>query len=232
MRLHYLQHVPFEDAANIAVWARQRGYPVTRTRMYEDASLPSEETFDWLVVLGGPMNAYEHDRYPWLVEEKALIRRAIDRGVTVLGVCLGAQLIADVLGGKVDSGGEREIGWFPVRLTRQAKQSRVFAVLPEQFMAFHWHEDTFSVPPGAVRTAASDACAHQAFIYGDRVVALQFHLEYTATSIEQMIRHCGQRLAPGRYVQSAEQIAGRGNLFAGAGQLLYGMLDELATTSR
>jgi GMP synthase-like glutamine amidotransferase len=117
MRIHYLQHVPFEDSAKIGEWARDTGHTVTCTRLCDEEALPPLNSFDWLVIMGGPMNVYEHQAYPWLVPEKRLIERAIEHGKFVLGVCLGAQLAADVLGGPVTKNRYREIGWFPVSLT-------------------------------------------------------------------------------------------------------------------
>ncbi len=137
MRIHYLQHVPFEDLANIEAWAKKRGHDVSGTMLFQDEPLPALEEFDWLIIMGGPMNIYEHYRYPWIVREKEFIRRSIDADKIVLGICLGAQLMADVLGGKVHRNEHKEIGWFPVRLTADAMRSPVFRVLPEGFVAFH-----------------------------------------------------------------------------------------------
>jgi GMP synthase-like glutamine amidotransferase len=206
MRIHYLQHVPFEDAANIAVWARGRGYPITRTLLYENEPLPPLDSFDLLAIMGGPMNVYENDAYPWLVGEKRFIRDAIDGGRRVLGICLGAQLVADVLGGRVTGNAEKEIGWFEVTLTDDARQDSLLAGFPPRFVPFHWHGDTFSIPPGAVRLARSEACENQAFQYGDRVLGLQFHLEYSADSFEQMQANCGEELVEGRYIQKADEM--------------------------
>lgn len=101
MRIHYLQHVPFEDLANIEVWAGEKGHEVSVTRLYMDETLPALDRFDWLIVMGGPMNIYEEVEYPWLIKEKEFIRNAINAGKFVMGICLGAQLIADVLGEKL-----------------------------------------------------------------------------------------------------------------------------------
>ena len=149
MNIHYLQHVPFEDAANIAVWRRERGHALSCTRMDLGEPLPDPAAIDWLVVMGGPMNVDEHDAYPWLVREKEFIRRVIDRGTRVLGVCLGGQLISTVLGGRVTPNRQKEIGWFPIDFTDEAADHPVFGQFPRQCSAFHWHGDTFSIPPGA-----------------------------------------------------------------------------------
>ncbi len=204
MRIHCLQHVPFEDAANIALWAQRRRFSLVLGLMGQ-TPLPAHDEYDFLAIMGGPMNIYEHDRFPWLAEEKAFIRQAIDGGKIVLGVCLGAQLISDVLGGPVTRNRHREIGWFPVRLTEAARQSPL-AAWPDEVLAFHWHGDTFAIAPGARLLASSDACPHQAFLWGDRVVGLQFHIEYSRESIERMIAHCADELQPGPFVQSADEL--------------------------
>ena len=206
MRIHYLQHVPFEDAANIVPWAEANGHTVGVTRLYQDDPLPPLDAFDWLVIMGGPMNIYEHDRYPWLVREKEFIAGAIRRNKLVLGICLGGQLIADVLGGRVTRNREKEIGWFPVSLTTTAGRSPIFQALPQQFLPFHWHGDTFSIPPQAVHMAQSEACANQAFQYGERVVGLQFHLDYSAASIRTMIDHCADELVESPYIQTSHDV--------------------------
>lgn len=205
MRIHYLQHVPFEDLANIEAWAKKKGHDVTRTMLFQDEPLPALDNFDWLVIMGGPMNIYEHDKYPWLVREKEFISRAIAADKIVLGICLGAQLMADVLGGKVRRNEQKEIGWFPVRLTADAMRSPVFRVLPEEFVAFHWHGDTFDIPPGAIRTAESQACRNQAFVIG-KAVGLQFHLESSMDSIDHLILNCSDELKDGKYVQRPKEL--------------------------
>ncbi len=228
MHIHYLQHVPFEDAANIAVWAHERGHRLTHTRLDLDQPLPEPECLDWLVVMGGPMNVDEHAIYPWLAREKEFIRRVIDRGIRVLGVCLGGQLISTVLGGQVTKNRQKEIGWFPVTLTVEGVASPVFSRFPLEILAFHWHGDTFSIPPGAIRLAASDGCDNQAFQHGRHVVALQFHWDYSLQSVETMIRHCGDELiaAPG-IQQPAEMLAHQGR-FGEIKTMLHAMLDAMA----
>jgi GMP synthase-like glutamine amidotransferase len=227
MRIHYLAHVPFEDLANIEVWARDKGHTVSGTALYDGAELPDTGEFDWLVILGGPMNIYEEKTYPWLVREKEFIAKAIAAKKTVLGICLGAQLIADVLGAKVKRNNFTEIGWFPVTLTPESKRVPIFAALPKKFTAFHWHGDTFDIPPGAVRVAHSGGCKNQAFVYSDRVIGLQFHLEYSLESIKRMLENCEDELVGGEFIQTEEEIlAKKGNLRE-TGVLLNSLLDNI-----
>lgn len=225
MRIHYLQHVPFEDLANIEGWARSRGHDLSRTLLFSDEEFPDQSGFDWLIIMGGPMNIYEHEMYPWLAKEKEFIRLAVAGGKIVLGICLGAQLISDVLGGRVTKNSCREIGWFPVRLTEAGRASSIFSALPDEFAALHWHGDTFSVPPGALRLAESDACANQAFILG-KAVGLQFHLESSMESVDRLLENCGDELTEGPYVQKPGDLANQKEL-GGIRELMELLLDRI-----
>lgn len=213
MRIHSLQHVAFEDLANIKVWAGEKGHAVTRTLLFRREPLPSLDEIDCLVVMGGPMSVGDEKEYPWLADEKKFIERALKSGKRILGICLGAQLLAEVLGGRVYKNQHKEIGWHPVSLSTQGKQSAVFSVLPPEFTAFHWHGDTFDLPLTCVRLASSEGCLNQAFEYGPNVLGLQFHLESSPESIQALIENCGGDMTEGKYVQSAQEIlAGYGKL--------------------
>ena len=227
MRLCVLQHVPFEDAANVGVWAAERGWCVESVHVYRGDPLPAHSRYDLLAIMGGPMNIYEHDRHPWLVEEKRFIGRAIEAGKTIVGVCLGAQLLSDVLGGRVTRNAHREIGWFDVTLTEAGRASGLFEGAGEAFTAFHWHGDRFSIPPGAAHLATSAACDNQAFLWDGRVLGLQFHLDYSAASIEAMLHHCGDELDGSAFVQSADTIRARLVEAAHIQRRLNGLLDRL-----
>jgi GMP synthase (glutamine-hydrolysing) len=225
MRIHYLQHVPFEGPAFILSWATARKASVTHTLLYKNEECPPAESFDCLVVMGGPMGVHDETTYPWLTEEKALIESAIAAGKKVLGICLGAQLLALVLGAKVGRNAHREIGWFPVSRTIDGLRSPLMRPFPEEFMAFHWHGDTFDIPKGAVHCAASEVCAHQAFIYNNTAVGFQYHLESTPESIRGLIQNCSSDIVAGRFVQTAEvMLAGNGHC-AGSNELMAAFLD-------
>lgn len=226
MRIHYLQHVPFEDLANIEKWAENRGHDISRTLLFSGGSPPKLEKFDWLIIMGGPMNIYEHSKYPWLVQEKKFIGDAIVDGKVVLGICLGAQLMADVLGGKVLKNEHREIGWHNVRLTSSAKKSKVFGILPDDFPAFHWHGDTFTIPPGAIHTAESIACRNQAFEKG-KAIGLQFHFESSIDSIDHLISNCSDELVGGTYVQSPKELLSHLDKLSEINVLMERFLDNM-----
>ena len=229
MRIHYIQHVEFETPANILKWAEKKGHQVSGTHLYKGDNLPELDDFDFLVVMGGPMGIYDEDEYPWLKKEKNFIKEAIEKDKKVLGICLGAQLIADVLGSKVYKNKEKEIGWFPVEKTLEADNSKIFKDFPEKFMAFHWHGDTFDIPSGAIHTAKSTACKNQSFEYNDgKVVALQFHLEVDKNAVKRLIENSEEELKEkGDYIQSPEEMLKEEIYFKEIENLLYKMLDKL-----
>ncbi|WP_028582074.1 type 1 glutamine amidotransferase [Desulfogranum japonicum] len=202
MRIHYLQHVPFEGLGSIEQWALSTGASISCSRLFADESLPSVDNFDYLVVMGGPMNIYEENTYPWLAREKRFIHEVITTGKSVLGICLGAQLIANVLGAAVYRNKEKEIGWFPVRITEEAPEE-IRALFPVDLEVMHWHGDTFDLPKDSILMAESQACPHQGFIYDNRVVGLQFHLETTRESLQSLIINCGDEIVKAPYVQQA-----------------------------
>ncbi|HBA82716.1 MAG TPA: amidotransferase [Verrucomicrobia bacterium] len=228
MNIHCLQHVAFEGPAFIQDWAQRKSHTLTATRLDLGEALPGTSHFDWLVVMGGPMNVYEHDLYPWLVQEKKLIENAIADGKIVLGICLGAQLIADVLGAQVVPNPVKEIGWFPVALTDHALKSKMFAGFPPKLDVLHWHGDTFNQPAEAIHVARSAVCENQAFIYDHRVVALQFHLEMTDTSARAIMEHCGHELTTGPSIQSAEAMLADPHRFEKTHAMMEQLLDRLA----
>ena len=199
MRAHYLQHVPFEGPGSIGPWLKSADYQITATKFYESASLPSPDQLDLLIVMGGPMSVNDEDRFPWLRIEKQFIRYAIDSGKAVLGICLGAQLIANALGESVYPNRRKEIGWFPVKGISH-KDTSIFR-FPSSMEVFHWHGDTFDLPDGATLLARSEACENQAFQFGQKVIALQFHLETTPESARAIVKHCREELLPSKFVQ-------------------------------
>lgn len=204
MRTHYLQHVSFEGLGCIEPWLVGAGYAVTHTRLFEKIDLPDAETIDMLVIMGGPMSVNDEDKFPWLVLEKQFIREVIKLGKPVLGICLGAQLIASAMGARIFRNRVKEIGWFPIRAVN-AEDGSVFGFPPSETV-FHWHGETFDLPSGAIRLAKSDGCENQAFQLGKSVIGLQFHLETTPESALEMISHCRDELAPSTYVQTEEEI--------------------------
>jgi GMP synthase (glutamine-hydrolysing) len=229
MNLHCLQHVPFEQLGSIDTWARDSGHRITCTRFHAGDPLPALSQVDLLVVMGGPMNVYEEGLYPWLSAEKRFIGATVEAGRPVLGVCLGAQLLADVLGSRVYRNDQREIGWFDIYREAQANQSKLAGFLPETAHVLHWHGDTFDVPEGAVPLAHSRGCRHQGFVAAERLVGLQFHLEVTRAGAAGLIEHCrGDFEPPGPFIQPPDDILADEDRFRSANRLLVPLLDALA----
>jgi GMP synthase-like glutamine amidotransferase len=227
MRIHYLQHVPFEDLGSIYDWANHHAYHVTCTRLYENDSLPEQESFDWLIVMGGPMNIYEDTRYPWLLLEKRFIESAIAADKVVIGICLGAQLLADVSGARVYGNIYKEIGWFPIQFTDEARQCALFRGIPSTLEAFHWHGDTFDLPRNAVRLAYSEACAQQGFLVNDRVLGFQFHLETTPRNAQRLIDHCRDELVDAPWIHTADEMLVQDGRFQRVNRAMWQLLDQL-----
>lgn len=232
MNVHWFQHAGFEGLGMIEPWLKARGHTLTVTRWWagETMDVHALESCDWLIVMGGPMNIYHYRDYPWLPREKAALRAAMHGGKRVLGVCLGAQLIADVLGAKVVQNPEPEIGWWPIQAPASG-QSEVAGgtpfLLPTECVVFHWHGDTFTLPAGAVPLARSDACANQAFAWGSRVLALQFHLEMDEAAVNDLARACANELVPGgRRIQTADELRPGARIHAADTRAL---LDRLLT---
>ncbi len=227
MRIHCLQHVEIETPGYIGEWAAKNNYSVTYTKYFDqDINYPLFSDFDWLLIMGGPMGVYEEDKYPWLIEEKKFIKESIDNNKVVLGVCLGAQLIASALGSNVYKNKFKEIGWFPVELTPEAKINKLFSALPDKMTVFHWHGDTFDLPEGSVHIAKSDGAENQAFVYNERVVGLQFHFEITEKIVTEWMEN--ENLQPDKYVQTKEYIVANAEKYADAdNKFLITLLENL-----
>ena len=227
MQVHFFQHVPFEGLAYIAEWAHNRNISLRKIALYENEPLPTLNPCDTLIVMGGPMGAIDEQAYPWLKKEKQFIEKAIETDMIVIGICLGAQIIASVLGARVFKNVHKEIGWFSVNKIPTADQFVLGKSLPERFMAFHWHGDTFDMPSGAVHLAESTACRNQGFVYQNRIVALQFHLESTRPSIEALIENCGSELISSPFIQSTEMIRQGYHHIEPSNSLMAGLMDKI-----
>lgn len=210
LSVQVFQHVPFEGLGSMEPWFAGRGHRLAHVRLFA-GEIPAGPDADWIIVMGGPMGVHDEAEFPWLKAEKAALRAGLDRGAAVLGICLGAQLMAHVLGAEVKPNASKEIGWFPVGLSEAAKTTWLGRVFPERFTPFHWHGDTFGIPAGAVPLGSSSACANQGFLWGERALGLQFHPEVTAASQAALMRECGSELSiagteRGRYVQDADAL--------------------------
>jgi GMP synthase-like glutamine amidotransferase len=203
MNIHILQHVQFEDVGSIRSWMETQQAEITYTKFFRNDCLPEPKGLDFVIALGGPMSVNDEDAFPWLRQEKQFIHDAVKRGTPILGICLGAQLVARAMGARVYRHAHKEIGWFDV--TGTSSEEDVFH-FPERFLAFHWHGETFDLPPGAIHLARSCGCENQAFQIGRRVVGLQFHLETTAESAHSLIDNCRDELISGPYIQTEKEL--------------------------
>ena len=229
LRIHYFQQVSFENLGCIEDWADQENHLLSCTRFYEDDPLPLIDDIDWLIIMGGPMGIYDEDKYPRLSEEKEFIRLAIAANKVVLGICLGAQLLSDALGGRVRPGKNKEIGWFPVSKTEAGKSSALLSSMPDQMNVFNWHGDQFEIPVGCHHLAESEVCPSQILLFNDRVIGIQFHFEATEKSIRSMLANVRYELVEDEpFVQSeAEIISGFSNCMLG-NRIMFSLLDKLA----
>ena len=191
-----LRHVAFEDLGLLAPVLAREGWDVTfRDAAVDDLPDRSSDDAGLLIVLGGPIGVYETASYPFLNAEIDLIEHRLSRHLPVLGICLGAQLIAKALGAPVHANGGKEIGWHDVSPTLAAKDDPLFWDFGEGEKLFQWHSDIFALPAGAVQLATSQTCPHQAFRYGTNVYGLQFHLEVDELLIERWLTvpvHCAE----------------------------------------
>jgi GMP synthase-like glutamine amidotransferase len=185
MNVLIIKHIEVEGPGSIEYCLRQEKISYQILNLKPGIPLPRLDDLTHIVLLGGPMNVYEEDRYPFLREEDLFIKEAIQRGKSILGICLGAQLIAKALGANVFKAPVKEIGWYDVSLTRIGSIDPLFSKLPKTFSVFQWHEDTFEIPHSAILIATSSLIPYQAFRYGDNAYGLQFHLEVTQEMIRQ-----------------------------------------------
>ncbi len=206
MIAHFIHHVPFEGPGRIRDWALQAGYTCSTTWQHEGTPLPDPASVDLAVITGGPMSIHDEMEFPWLVEEKKWISELLKRETPVLGICLGAQLIADVMGATVAPMGHKEIGWFPLTSTPEASTVPFASTLQDGLHVLHWHGDQFDIPSGGIRLWQSERCPHQGFTAGS-ALGLQFHLELDSETLGNLIDHARNELEPDTDgIQSEEDL--------------------------
>lgn len=203
MRAYVLQHVPFEELGNIQPWLQQQQAEIHYCRLYAGDPLPNPADVDLLIVLGGPMSVNDESHYPWLKAEKAFLAQVIAAEKPVVGICLGAQLIASCQGARIYANYAKEIGWFDI--TAVAASGEVLS-LPARMQVFHWHGETFELPAPAKLLASSEGCNNQIFQLGKRVIGLQCHLETIEENARSMVLHCADELIGGSFIQDADTI--------------------------
>jgi GMP synthase (glutamine-hydrolysing) len=212
-KIYVLQHHPVENLGTIADALEGAALAWQYVRVHEGQRVPDDmKGAGGLIVMGGPMGVYQTDRYPWLRDEMALIEDSMKQNLPVLGICLGAQILAAALGGKVERNPNgKEIGWHPIRLEAAAKQDRLCCDLPETLTPFHWHGDIFELPAGAVSLASSEKTMCQAFRYGDKAYGFQFHFEVTRDGVAAMAAAFAkdldrEKIAPDKMIARAAEF--------------------------
>lgn len=197
MKALILQNASHEGAGTIEDYFKKNNIAYTTVDLSKKGyKIPDPSGYNALIVMGGPMNVYETDEFPYLIEEEKIIKTAIERNYLVLGICLGAQMMAKALGAKVTKGKTKEIGWYDINLTEDGIEDKTLGQLGNKVKVFQWHGDTFDIPSGAVRLAGSELFPNQAFRYGKRAYALQFHLEVTEDIIKNWLKHGEEELKP------------------------------------
>lgn len=227
MKVHVLQHSSINTLGTIEEYAKTKNDRLESTRFYETISPPELESFDLLIIMGGSIGVYDYKDNPWLIYEKAFIKQAIEAGKPILGICLGAQLLADILGARVYENRHMEMGWFPVKAPGGENKPEFHEGLPDEITVFHWHSRTFDLPAGAVQLFESEGCKNQGFIYNGRVVALQFYPEVNEDRILSLIKRFGDGMTNGPFVQKKEEMLGQKEYLASTKEFMFLILDKL-----
>jgi GMP synthase-like glutamine amidotransferase len=228
MKAHCFQHEPFEGMGAIESWLKKKKFEISYTRFFETDQLPQVQSIDWLILMGGSMSVNDEQELPWLVKEKNFIKESIRQGKVVIGICLGAQLIASALGVKVYKNVQKEIGWFPIRKDKK-NPSDLFSDWPDELVVYHWHGETFDLPSGSKLVASSEACQNQIFVLKDKkVIGFQCHPETTIESLSSLTDGCRPDLVPGRYIQTeVDMIRDEKKYAKTMHQTLFSLLDKL-----
>jgi len=229
MKVHVLQHVPFENPGLILEWAEEKNFPVRFTQLFRQETLPNPDEFDLLIIMGGPMSLSDTEKYPWLVQEKAFLKKTLASGKKMLGICLGAQLLAETLGAKVFPNSQKEIGWFPIQKNNTAGHKILKLFKEEILPAFHWHGDTFDLPKEATPLFSSETTKNQAFVWNKQVFALQFHWDVKPENIRLLRENSAADLTDEPFVQHPDEMLANPALFAEARKNLFRLLDFVAS---
>lgn len=229
MRIHLLEHDADDLSDTYLIrWAKQKGFEISQTYVCKNEKLPLLSSFDWLMVMGGSLSVYEENRFPWLLPEKQLIAEVLAQNKMILGICFGAQLMAEALGGTVSENSNKEIGWHEVVLTDEGQHSCLFKNVPGRFDTFHWHSDYFSMPPGCIRLAESVVTQNQAFAVKNKsAVGLQFHPEYTRGMVTYFSSVYGNQWGEGPFITPPGTVLEQTRQRPSAYRLMSVILDNM-----
>lgn len=228
MNIGCFMHASFEGPGIISEWIGSNNHKMSFTRFYDGDPLPDADGMEMLVIMGGPMNVFDYHIHPWMQDEIEWVSDFIGSGKPVIGICLGAQIIATALGAEVYPGNVKEIGWHDLRFLPSLGDYRICEDLPPARKVFHWHGDTFDIPEGAVRIAESQAFSNQGFLYDGKVMALQFHLEVTPADVKGLVENCKEEIVEGPYTQTETELMDESRFSEENYQLLFRFLDYLA----
>lgn len=225
MHIHFIIHASFEKPGSINNWITKKGYTFSTTSPYKGELLPSDDDFDFLIIMGGPQSPTNLTKFPYLKDEIRFTKKAIENNKSILGICLGAQIIGEALGAKTDCSPHKEVGTFPISLTSDGLHDPIFKHFPKQFDVMHWHNDMPGVPDTAAILAESAGCPRQVIRYGKKIYGLQCHLEMTPELIKGMLDHCKEDLQPSLYTQPHEKMLAAN--FSEMNQKLHFILDKI-----
>lgn len=226
MKILFVVHADFEKPGAIATWANKHASQVDYCRPFAGEPLPKVNSFDWLVVMGGPQSPCEVDVYPYLQSEIELIRQARSHDKTILGFCLGAQLIGEAFDALTEPSPHKEVGVFPIHLTEAGCNDPLLTGLPSTWEVVHWHNDMPGLTPEAQILAKSEGCPRQIIRYSKKIYGFQCHPEPALEDIKGMIAHCPDDLKPGLYVQIKEALLASN--FETINKRMHTILDNLA----
>jgi len=206
VRIHALFHSRLEPLGAIQEWIRKHQFTLTSSHSWQGEPIPHTNDYDMLIVLGGPQTPKQLHQYPFLQKEIDMISQAAREDKIILGICLGAQLIAEAFGAKTVESPHKEFGTFPIELTEAGLQDPIFKDLPKSFDVMHWHSDMPSLPEDAVLLATSAGCPHQVIRFADRVYGFQTHMEFTYAIMQVLLRACHNDLIPGEFTQTPDEM--------------------------
>lgn len=228
MRLQMFEHMSSKTNCNITKWAAINGHELNRTKLHKNDSMPDLDSFDWLIVMGGPQDAWDEENHPWLRLEKDFILEAVHAGKIVLAICLGVQILAEAMGSRAFRNEHREFGWQTVSVLPEGRDSFLFKDIPDSFTTWHWHGDHFDLPSDCVRLAESPVSANQAFVHKARpVVGLQFHPETTIELAHEFLDRYKYKWKEGLYVRPKDEIKNQTNKLKDNYWLAKALLDNI-----
>ena len=220
-----ITHADFETPGVIKDWAQDKGHNFSFCRPYAGDSLPETVSCDFLIVMGGPQSPLKTNEFPYLGDEIAFIQKAIQANALILGFCLGAQLIGEAMGATTERSPEKEVGVYPITLTKEGQGDPILKALPQTFPVIHWHNDMPGLTEESILLAFSEGCPRQAVRYGNNIYGFQCHMEITREGIQDMIKAVPEDLAPSKFTQNDEELMQQD--YTSINQTMITILDRL-----